>query len=293
MHQNQADPKSLTVHPAAAAIPDLPPAQYAALKSSIERQGILQPLLVDDAGRVIDGRHRLRAAIELGLDVVPVATVAGDDAALIACDAAVTSRNLTTSGRVLILFLAHPDLQRGGVRETSKANLLRGSAPNVNYSQSGKSKEFATFAAIAERYGVPREYFSTLAEILAKCRDEDDWRAAQRMILDDEISIPRVNAGIGGRRSTTGTKRSAPSYGPLAARALTTLTNSFRAWSRIEWQPERRASLLERFDHALSVAPPEIRGRVTNWVLSWPAHEQAEILKELRAAAKKSGAFGG
>lgn len=293
---NHVDPKSLKTHPAAAAIPDLPPAQYAALKASIERKGILQPLLVDDAGRVIDGRHRLRAAVELGLEAVPVASIDGADAALIACEAAVARRNLTASGRVLILFTAHPDLQRGGA-DRRKGNLKRGaSRPDVNSVTSGESKEFATFEALADRYGVPRQYFSVLAEIRAEA-DAEEWAVAVRSILENEASIPAVRAGLAGRRPTAGSKRTAPDYGHIAPKAITTLTNTFKGWSRIKWirneHRDMHREVVESFGAAMAIAPPEIRATVTRAVLAWPEHERADLLKELRAAGKRSGAFGG
>lgn len=48
--------------------PDLPPAVEAALRSSIERHGVLVPVFVDQHGRTIDGHHRARIAGELGVE---------------------------------------------------------------------------------------------------------------------------------------------------------------------------------------------------------------------------------
>ena len=69
-------PQTLTVwveviHPAALAMPRLDAAQYAALKSSIARHGLLVPLgiFVDGRGEhwLLDGVSRLQALVELGL----------------------------------------------------------------------------------------------------------------------------------------------------------------------------------------------------------------------------------
>lgn len=62
---------SLREHPDAATIPLLPPQEYAELRADIRNRGVQDPLLVLGDGTVIDGRHRLRVARELGLLTVP------------------------------------------------------------------------------------------------------------------------------------------------------------------------------------------------------------------------------
>lgn len=46
--------------------PPLTPAEYETLRDSIKIHGIRQPILVDENLAIIDGRHRLRAALETG-----------------------------------------------------------------------------------------------------------------------------------------------------------------------------------------------------------------------------------
>jgi hypothetical protein len=54
------------VHPAATVFPALDPAEYEALRDDVKRNGVIEPIFVDAKGRVLDGRHRLRAAHEAG-----------------------------------------------------------------------------------------------------------------------------------------------------------------------------------------------------------------------------------
>jgi hypothetical protein len=56
-------------HPYALLLPPLTNAEYEALKADIAEHGILYPVIVDDAGLVLDGVHRCRIADELGIDV--------------------------------------------------------------------------------------------------------------------------------------------------------------------------------------------------------------------------------
>jgi ParB-like chromosome segregation protein Spo0J len=49
-------------------LPPLDPDEYAALRDSIEKNGVLVPITVDEDGNVIDGHHRLTLANLLGKD---------------------------------------------------------------------------------------------------------------------------------------------------------------------------------------------------------------------------------
>jgi hypothetical protein len=58
-----------------------------------------------------------------------------------------------------------------------------------------------TFLGLSEKYNVPRDYFSCMAAIAAKLNDDADaWVEVRRQILEEEISLPRLNAGIAGRQ---------------------------------------------------------------------------------------------
>jgi N6-adenosine-specific RNA methylase IME4 len=56
----------LKVHPIAQYFSPMPDADYQALKDDIKKNGMLEPVWLSSDGRIIDGRHRYRAADELG-----------------------------------------------------------------------------------------------------------------------------------------------------------------------------------------------------------------------------------
>jgi ParB-like chromosome segregation protein Spo0J len=62
------DVAKLPVHPLADEYPMADPSEYAGLKESIRQRGILQPVtLFDDGGlKILDGRNRIKAALEVG-----------------------------------------------------------------------------------------------------------------------------------------------------------------------------------------------------------------------------------
>jgi len=94
---------TLKEHPQAGLIPEMRPAEYAALVADVYRRGVLEPLLV--AGDVIlDGRHRLRAADEAGLQDVPTQQVdlQGEEPVAYMLRSAVLRRHLSDDQRAMV-----------------------------------------------------------------------------------------------------------------------------------------------------------------------------------------------
>ncbi len=60
-------------------LPPLSPDDYAALKESIQREGVLIPIEVDESGTIIDGHHRVKICHELGIKDYPKTVVSGLD----------------------------------------------------------------------------------------------------------------------------------------------------------------------------------------------------------------------
>jgi hypothetical protein len=96
------NPASLTIDPIAEFLPALTPVERASLRADIASQGILAPIMLRaGTNQVIDGRHRLEIARELGLLEVPTieASATAFDAAL---SANMLRRQLTPSQRAAI-----------------------------------------------------------------------------------------------------------------------------------------------------------------------------------------------
>ncbi len=67
--------RKLRLHPRAELVPAMDERTYAGFRDHIAARGMRVPLEITAAGVVIDGQHRLRAAIELGLTRVPVRVI--------------------------------------------------------------------------------------------------------------------------------------------------------------------------------------------------------------------------
>jgi N6-adenosine-specific RNA methylase IME4 len=117
-------PASLRLHPEASLVPPMTKAEYAELRSSIGERGILSPLEVTPEGVVLDGRARLRAALDLELEHVPVRIVAPENEVEYMVLAAIQRRHLTASQRAaLALELVRYEKLRDAARRRQRQNL--------------------------------------------------------------------------------------------------------------------------------------------------------------------------
>ncbi len=91
----------LKVHPHAELFSPMTAEEYAGLLASVRANGILTPLVLFE-GMVLDGRHRLVAAKEAGLAVVPTTTYQGDEPLTFVVAANITRRHLTMGQRSLM-----------------------------------------------------------------------------------------------------------------------------------------------------------------------------------------------
>jgi N6-adenosine-specific RNA methylase IME4 len=97
---------------------------YAAFLADIERREILVPLDIDAAGVVLDGHQRLRAALELGHETVPIREVRVEDPVAYMLLAAIRRRNLDASQKAALqLQLIEYEHERAAGKARSRANL--------------------------------------------------------------------------------------------------------------------------------------------------------------------------
>lgn len=59
--------KTIELHPLCLALPEMPENEYLDLRANIAQIGLLEPVVTLD-GMILDGRHRYRACVELGID---------------------------------------------------------------------------------------------------------------------------------------------------------------------------------------------------------------------------------
>jgi N6-adenosine-specific RNA methylase IME4/ParB-like chromosome segregation protein Spo0J len=145
-------PASLQPHPEADAVPLMDEREYEAFRADIAAEGIHVPIEITREDVVLDGRQRLRAAIELGLMHVPVRVVAVGDELEYMLTAALLRRQLSPSQRAaLVVELQRYRARRAESKQRQLSN-LRQASEGATLPPRGKSREFgAQIAGVSAR----------------------------------------------------------------------------------------------------------------------------------------------
>ena len=115
---------ALREHESAALVPAMGRAEYRVLLADISQRGIVAPLEITRASVVLDGRHRLRVARELGIARLPVLVVAPTDEIAHMLRAALQRRHLSASQKAaLALELDICQQERTRADRRRRANL--------------------------------------------------------------------------------------------------------------------------------------------------------------------------
>ena len=98
----EAAPAALCVHPVLELVPEMQPVEYASFRSDVADRGVLDPLVVTPAGEILDGRHRHRAATDLGLAAVPIRVESHADPGVYVLRSTLARRHLSASQRATV-----------------------------------------------------------------------------------------------------------------------------------------------------------------------------------------------
>lgn len=117
------------VHPAAALFPMMAADELADLAQDIKANGLLQPIVLDTDGMVIDGRNRLAACAAAGVEP-RYTTLNGHDPAAYILGANVLRRHLTQGQRAMVVAKSYKLYKRGD--QTGAARIAGVPQPRLN-----------------------------------------------------------------------------------------------------------------------------------------------------------------
>ncbi len=159
---------SLVLHPHHEIVPEMRDDEYQYLLEDIRINGVQTPIDLDaDGVTVLDGKHRLRAARELGLHEVPfrIVQLRIDDARTFMLKAALLRRHLSDGQRAMVAAkLGKANSKRGGDRKSHRARRLQADGTGVGLK--GRAKERPALAKAAETMGVSMTQAIKAAEVL-------------------------------------------------------------------------------------------------------------------------------
>jgi hypothetical protein len=130
----------LELHPLSGLFPPMARAEYAALKSDIEAHGQRVPIVIHE-GAILDGAHRNRVCVEIGVEPMTV-EFAGDDPVAFVLSSNLHRRHLTPSQQAMIVARAQDwakALAHGGDRKTDQGATLHLDTAGKRAAESGVS----------------------------------------------------------------------------------------------------------------------------------------------------------
>ncbi len=262
----------LSVHKAIASMPRLAAddPRYDAMRGAWLESGILQPLYVTEAGKIIDGRHRWWFARDMELPEVPCIEVDETEISTVVM-AAIAGRNHLTKGQRA--YLSYPYLQDAWEAaqrrrmEVLKSGANRGMLPKV-----------ASVEDLAEQIGVSVDLMNQarrLHDLLSKTPGlRETW---EPRILDAEepIGLGAAIAGIAGEGATKGKPKPAPRNSALRNFEVSweNLIRPASHWDR--WSEEERDQASAAIRSSLAQVPPAALDAIAAAIRAAKAHHKA------------------
>lgn len=136
----------LEFHPVCLMFPNMNSWEFNALVNDILHNGVREPIWLDKDGKVIDGRHRVKACIKLQIDVPYRVIEDGEDPVFLAISANLARRHLGVGQRAMIAarianmlegrpktaqkFAVNPGIDNAGVT-TEKEKITQNEAANL------------------------------------------------------------------------------------------------------------------------------------------------------------------
>src|SRR2546429_8632849 len=162
----------LEIHPLAQRMPEMEDTEFNLLKESIQRDGLLQPIVLYQ-GKILDGRHRYRACLEL--QIVPqFVKYRGSTPATFVFGNNVPRRHLSVSEKLRLADVFLPDIQSEAQKRQATGTLASADAK-------GKTSEIAAkligvSPATVDRHRVIKRAIQRLE---AAGRDDTAWKVQE------------------------------------------------------------------------------------------------------------------
>ena len=257
------DPQSLRLHPLLKEQPAPGPELLESMTADAEERGIDQPLVVDEKNRVMDGRVRLRAVLNLNLSEVEITRRSSSEAATIIVQSLLQRRHHSKSA---LAYLAYPLFEAMVVESRNRrvANLIPNAA-NVQVPQKLDSTQTVLSSGsaegIARNAGVSRVLFFQARDVHKLFAKNPEVKAQlEPKILNGELCLGYAINGGAGLVSTKGHSRNNPEQLELFTRGINALRVRFSRWDKL---PEKsRVFVANEFAEAVANAPEEVQTRV-------------------------------
>lgn len=248
------DPALLGVHPGIRHDPEWADddPRFLELCRSMQEHGVIEPFIVDEKKRVMSGRTRRRAAVRIGLKLVPTVRRPEAEVHAIAIHTNKHRRHLTPSQMAFELY-PHIAAEYELAVKRRTANLK---AAGTSYEGPKAPK---TVEDLAEEIGVSRDTLiqaRKVHELLdadtkpRKWGDEENEMTARQyftkriMAADDGIGLGSVINGLAGKAATDEKQRTDRKPADLIAQAIAQLSHrlTLERWAKLAEREQAKAA---------------------------------------------------
>ena len=258
---NNQNPTSLQIneirrHPALMLLPYAPESmeETRAFEASIRREGVLEPLLVDQHGQLLDGRRRLDAAEASAMEEVPVRVVEEGREVAAILSALVCRRHFTKGQLAYMTFpLLEPMIEEA--RQYKLACLRRGEKTPVVFS--GDDGKYKTVEDVAHSLGFGRNLVFQARKLHEKAAQSDGLRSEiEEAVFVAGTGLGAIIAGLAGQEATAGKARQDRTQLELFADGWAQLGKRTAYWESLDAASRRVAR--DHIQHFLESAPADL-----------------------------------
>lgn len=245
---------SLEPHELALQFPDLGPEQFASLREDLRKHGLQHAIVLDSERRIIDGRHRYKALLELYYEYQK--TLQGTDLTQALKRLNFHTRQVEEGAEAD--FALSSNLARRHLSPSQRCMIV---ARSQLHDRRGKRRRWLNVSKLAEQYGLQRVTLYKAEYVLEKCKvaaAADPQHKLALLSLPQRVVAGEISVGLAERQITAVLGSQKPTE-PVSAEGLASLardlsgqieklgTNQGGALSSV-------AALLRRLERTLSVA---------------------------------------
>lgn len=278
------DPHRITPHPMLATIPmlDEQSPEFHAILASIKARGVDEPVIIDETGRLVDGRNRARCAAIANAEL-PAIQRRSEEAPEIILSALVHRRHLPKGA---LAYLSTPLFQPAvdASRQRQLANVHHWESRR----ESTQSTLGKTVEQLAAEMGFGRDLYFQAVKVrqLFEKTEQRTWHDGARevkatfrawfepKILSGEIGLGGVIQAIAGKDATEGKTPEKRGLPTLIRKGFTDLKNRFSRWEAIE--PAARRELTAEIANEAAQWPEDVRQRVLAALEKAAAHRSSK-----------------
>ncbi|MDQ0154979.1 ParB/RepB/Spo0J family partition protein [Robertmurraya andreesenii] len=166
--------------------PNMSEKAWRVFKAGIVANGILQPIVVTRGFRVIDGKHRLRAARELGIESVRVVfeDISEDDIAKYITETKLSRDDLKSGQKASIIIRLYYEEERKKAKKRQLSTLVQNTDTEIFQEREVNGE---TAKILADKVGITARY---MYQLLAVYKSRDDLF---QLVFEGKYSINKAH----------------------------------------------------------------------------------------------------